>query len=81
MVGRVRVEAPLDDARRERQGAPAGTRLDGLEIEPVELARAYERAELGRDLRLEGAAEPPLSPPSAPAGPSSASAQRSQAPQ
>ena len=60
MVGGVRVEAPLDDARRERQGAPAGTRLDGLEIEPLDRPRPYERPELGGELRLEGLPEPSL---------------------
>lgn len=60
MVGRVRVEPPLDGTCRHLQGTPPRGDLDGLEIQSVDGGRPYERRDLGEDLSVEGFFEPPF---------------------
>jgi hypothetical protein len=58
MVG---VQALGDGAGRHGQGAAPRGRLDGLEVQFVGRAWAYERLDLGRDLRFEVRLKPPFS--------------------
>ncbi len=54
VVGRVGVESLLHGPRRDGERTSARGRLDRLEVQPVDRARAYERFDLGDDLRVEG---------------------------
>ena len=60
MVGPVRVQSLLDGASRNGERAPTRGRLDGLEVQPVDRARTYERFDLGDDFRVEGFFEAPF---------------------
>ena len=57
VVGLVGVESLLHGPSREGERASARGRLDRLEVPPVNRARAYERVDLGDDLRRKGFAE------------------------
>jgi hypothetical protein len=60
VVGPVRVQSLLDGASRNGERAPARSRLDGLEVQPVDRARTYKRFDLGDDFRVEGFFEAPF---------------------
>jgi hypothetical protein len=60
MVGRVSVETALDGPGRHLQRATTRRGLDRLEVQTVDGTWAYERFDLGGDLRLEGCFEPPF---------------------
>jgi hypothetical protein len=81
MVRRVRVEAPLDRAGRQLKRLTTGPRLDGLEVQTIDRAWAYERLDLGRDLGREGFLEAPFFAVSCEAASSAVSAHCSQASQ
>lgn len=70
MVG---VQALRDGASRQRQCMPPGRGLDGLEVEPVNRTRTYERLDLLAELRREGFLEAPFFAASAPAAAASSS--------
>jgi hypothetical protein len=61
VIERVGVEPPLDGTCGYLKRAASRRRLDRLEVQTVDTARAYERLDLGRDLRVEGFFEPPFS--------------------
>ena len=60
MVGGVRVDAPLDGARRHAQRLAPRSRLDRLEVPILNCAVAYKRFDLRDDLDLERRFEPPF---------------------
>ena len=60
VAGLIRVEPLLHGPRREGERLAARGGLDRLEVQPVDRARAYERLDLGDDLRREGFCEPPF---------------------
>jgi len=60
VVGRVAIQSLLDGARCHRQRLATCIRFNGLEVQPIDSARSYERLDLGDDLRLEGFFEPPF---------------------
>lgn len=60
MIRAVRIEVALDRTRGHPQRPTTSGGLDGLEVEPLDRTRAYERFDLGRELPLEGRCEPPL---------------------
>jgi len=64
VVGPVRIEPLLQSPGRDTECTLARRRLDGLEVQTINGARAYERFDLGRDLRVEGFLEPPFLAPS-----------------
>ena len=60
MVGPVGVEPLLQSPGRDTERTLARRRLDSLKVQTVDSARACERFDLGRDLRVEGFFEPPF---------------------
>jgi len=54
------VEPALHRSRRDAQSLAARGTLDRLEIQPIDGAGAYERFDLGEDLRLEALLEAPF---------------------
>jgi hypothetical protein len=60
VVGAIRVEPLLHGPSRHAKRTTAGRCLDGLEVQPVDCARTYERFDLGADFRGEGFFEPPF---------------------
>jgi len=81
VVRRVGVEAPLDRAGGQLKRLATGRRLDRLEVQTVDRARAYERLDLRRDFGREGFFETPLLAASCEAAPNAVSAHCSQASQ
>lgn len=81
MVRRVDVEAPLDRAGGQLKRLATGRRLDRLEVQTVDRARAYERLDLRRDFGREGFFEAPFLAASCEAAPNAVSAHCSQASQ
>ena len=78
MVRRVSVEAPLDRASGQLKRPTTSRRLNGLEVQTVDGARAYERLDLGRDFGVEGFFEAPFFAASCEAASNSVSANCSQ---
>jgi hypothetical protein len=66
VVGLIVIQPAFDGTRRDVQRAPACRRLDCLEVQPVDAPGAYERLDLGDDLRVEDRLEPPFLAASSP---------------
>jgi hypothetical protein len=64
MVRPVGVETALDRPRSQLECPAPCRRLDGLEVQAVDRARAYKRLDLGRDLGRERLLEAPFFPTS-----------------
>jgi len=60
VVGAIRVEPLLHGPSRHAKRPLAGRCLDGLEVQPVDCARTYERFDLGADFRGESFFELPF---------------------
>lgn len=58
----VSIESTLDRMSRQGQGLPANGGLDGLEVQPIRSTLAYERFDLGEELRVEDLFEAPFLP-------------------
>jgi hypothetical protein len=58
VVGRIGVDPAFDGTRRHLQRPAARGCLDGLEVQRVDGAGAYERLDLGEDFRLKRLFEP-----------------------
>jgi len=79
VVGGVGVEAPLERASGQLKRPTTGRRLDGLEVQTLDRARAYERLDFGRDFGVKGFFEAPFFAASCEAASNSVSAHCSQA--
>lgn len=60
MVRGVGVEPVLDGPGGQAQDLTARGGLDGLEVQPIDRPRAYERLDLGGDFARERLFEPPF---------------------
>ena len=78
MVRRVGVEAPFHCAGSQLKRLATGRRLDRLEVQTVDRARAYERLDFRRDFGREGSFEAPFLAASCEAASRSVSAHCSQ---
>jgi hypothetical protein len=62
MVGGVGIESTLHSMSGQGQHSPANRHLDGLEVQPIPGALAYERFDLSDEPRVEDLFEAPFLP-------------------